>query len=104
MAFAIAYPLVRQSSAAYRQVTDESLVRSVLVPPLRAQGLGIQNLTVVKQRGQLVVSVDVAGPEPVSASSDLSVELANEMHRQITLIFRWTKRTETTSVAGPRTG
>ena len=44
VAFAIAYPLVRQSSAADRQVTDESLVRSVLVPPLRAQGLGIQTL------------------------------------------------------------
>jgi uncharacterized hydrophobic protein (TIGR00271 family) len=101
VAILVAYPLVKKSAAAYAMTKDESLAQAVLYPSLRAQDLGIENLTLVEQRGQVTASVDVAGPEPVTGTSELARDLAERLQRPVTLIFRWTKRTETTASAVP---
>jgi uncharacterized hydrophobic protein (TIGR00271 family) len=104
VAIAVAYPLGRHTTAAYRSEKDELLARSVLLSPLRAQGLGIQDLSIVEEPGQVVASVDVIGPQRAVGVSQLSVGLADRLHRPVTLILRWTRRTETTAVAAPSAG
>jgi uncharacterized hydrophobic protein (TIGR00271 family) len=101
-AIAVAYPLARTTATSYREAKDTALVRSVIFPPLRDEGLGIQDLTVVEDHGELVASVDVAGPQAPADAPGLSLALADRLHRQVSLILRWTKRTELTAIASPR--
>ena len=96
----MAYPLARRTATTYRDATDESVARSVLVPVLRAQDLGIQAVSVVKSHGSTVVSVDITGPRPPTGANLLSADLARRLNRQVALILRWTKRTETTALVG----
>ncbi len=103
VAAVVAYPLVKDTTRAYNAANDEALVRSTLIPPLREQNLGIENITLVEQHQQLTASLDIAGPQPVTGTGELSLELANRLRRPVTLIFRWTRRTETTAAANPTT-
>ena len=100
VAIVVAYPLARRTATSYRGAKDESIARSVLVPALRAQDLGIQTITVAKNRGQTVVSLDITGPHPATGVNTLSTELAQRLDRPVTLILRWTKRTETSALVG----
>ncbi len=104
VALGVAYPLVQHTTTAYGEAKDEAIVRSVLVPPLRDQNLGIQDISVVEGHGQFVASVDITGPAPAQGTAGLSRDLADRLHREVTLILRWTKRTEVSALAGPRIG
>ncbi len=100
IAIAVAYPLARRTLTSYEAAKDESIAHSVLFPPLRAQGLGIQDINLVRSPAGTVVSVDVTGPSPATGENELSLALARRLHRQVSLILRWTKRTETTALVG----
>lgn len=100
-ALAIAYPLYRVSASSYRNAKTEALVRPLIVPQLRSEGLGIQNLAIIDKHGQLTVSIDVTGPAQTTIASSLSRQLANTTRRPATLIVRWTKRNEITAVGAP---
>jgi uncharacterized hydrophobic protein (TIGR00271 family) len=101
IALAIAYPIVKSSTTTYRTHRDEARARSLLLPPLRAQNLGIESLSIVDQDGNFVASVDVAGPAEPVGSDGLARALADGLGRPVHLILRWTRRTEFTSGATP---
>jgi uncharacterized hydrophobic protein (TIGR00271 family) len=91
---AVAYPLARRSLSTYRLSSDEAEVRAVVVPELRAAGLGIQSLTVIHQGGTVISSIDVAGPEAPPSTDPLAERLAKRLGRPVRLILRWTRREE----------
>jgi uncharacterized hydrophobic protein (TIGR00271 family) len=100
----VLYPLVTHTAAAYNKAKDEAIVRAALVPALRAQGLGIQDISVVEGPGGLVASIDVVGPERVTGTDALARDLVDRLHREVDLIVRWTERSEFTSSASPPPG
>ncbi len=100
---AVAFPLERESHSAYQRAYDDGQVRKVLVPLLRSEHLGIQNLTVVEEPTRLVASIDVIGPKAAPSPQILARPLAEQLGRNVTVIVRWTYRDEqigTASAAG----
>ena len=98
---AVAYPLEHGTRSAYRQARDESVARRALIPPLRAQNLGIEQLTVLEEaHGRVTVSADVVGPAPPTERRRLVQMLATAMSRRVELILRYTERRITVDTAG----
>ncbi len=91
---AVAYPLARRSLHTYRLSGEEARVRDVIVPRLRAAGLGIQNVVVVHRGGLVVASLDVTGPNEPPPTASLADAFAAGIHRPVQVIVRWTKREE----------
>ncbi len=91
---AVAYPLAQHSLRTYRLSSDEAEVRTLILPQLRADGLGIQSLTVIHQSGEVVASIDVVGPEAPPAAAPLARQLAGRLKRPVRVILRWTRRQE----------
>ncbi len=96
---AVAYPLARRSLHTYRLSDDEAHVRQVIVPELRAAGLGIQNVVVVRRGGLVIASLDVTGPNHPPPTASLAGALAADIHRPVQVILRWTERQESTAEA-----
>ena len=90
----VAYPLAQRSLHTYQLSSDEAHVRTLILPQLRAAGLGIQNLTVIHQSGQVVASIDVAGPDTPPNPEPLAHQLAARLKRPVRVILRWTSRQE----------
>jgi hypothetical protein len=72
---------------AYRRAKDEALVRNVIIPSLRLEGLGIQRLTALRRSGH-TASIDVTGPEQPAIAGDLARRLADRTGRPVTLVVR----------------
>ena len=90
----IAYPLAHRSLHTYQLSSDEGQVRAVVVPRLRAAGLGIQQVVVIRRGGLLVVSLDVTGPEAPADTHLLAQQLAKRIGYPVRVILRWTRREE----------
>jgi uncharacterized hydrophobic protein (TIGR00271 family) len=90
----VAYPLAQRSLNTYRLSSDEADIRSLILPQLRAGGLGIQSLSVIHQAGRVVASIDVAGPETPPAVEPLAEQLAARLGQPVRVILRWTSRQE----------